>query len=200
MQDPDNENSSGRFPEDQTPSPTTSDRDIVCCSEFTSEPPGRAAMRVLVLLCLFLLPGFALAEEPTITVTVGDQTRTFTRGELPGAARCHYHPSGAGHHLSRAHDLPCRASRGPIRRNDSSARQRSRQSRLTVSSRNCRSTSCSIPTRARQSPGSRSSLRIIPGRQFWRKIRALARSTSFGPVLRSEAFAASNGRSKWRSW
>ena len=48
--------------------------------------------------------------------------------------------------------------------------------------------------------GSRSSLRIIPGRQFWRKIRALARSTSFGPVLRSEAFAASNGRSKWRSW
>jgi hypothetical protein len=39
-------------------------------------------MRVLVLLCLFLLPGFALAEEPTITVTVGDQTRTFTRGEL----------------------------------------------------------------------------------------------------------------------
>jgi hypothetical protein len=80
-------------------------------------------MRVLVLLCLFLLPGFALAEEPTITVTVGDQTRTFTRGELPGAARCHYHPSGAGHHLSRAHDLPCRASRGPIRTNDSSARQ-----------------------------------------------------------------------------
>jgi len=39
-------------------------------------------MRVLVLLCLFLLPGFALAEGPTITVTVGDQTRTFTRGEL----------------------------------------------------------------------------------------------------------------------
>jgi len=39
-------------------------------------------MRVLVLLCLFLLPGCALAEEPTITVTDGDQTRTFTRGEL----------------------------------------------------------------------------------------------------------------------
>src|SRR6185437_13152454 len=43
---------------------------------------GRAAMRVIVLLCLFLWPGFALAEEPTITVTVGDQTRIFTRDQL----------------------------------------------------------------------------------------------------------------------
>jgi hypothetical protein len=34
------------------------------------------------LLCLFLWPGFALAEEPTITVTVGDQTRIFTRDQL----------------------------------------------------------------------------------------------------------------------
>ena len=39
-------------------------------------------MRVIVLLCLFLWPGFALAEEPTITVTVGDQTRIFTRDQL----------------------------------------------------------------------------------------------------------------------
>src|SRR4029079_13284974 len=43
---------------------------------------GRAAMRVIVLLCLFLWPGFALAEEPTITVTVADQTRIFTRDQL----------------------------------------------------------------------------------------------------------------------
>ena len=39
-------------------------------------------MRVIVLLCLFLWPGFALAEEPTITVTVGDHTRIFTRDQL----------------------------------------------------------------------------------------------------------------------
>ncbi len=39
-------------------------------------------MRVLLLVCLLLLPGLARAEEPTITVTVGDETRTFTRDQL----------------------------------------------------------------------------------------------------------------------
>jgi hypothetical protein len=38
-------------------------------------------MRVIVLLCLFLWPGL-LWQEPTITVTVGDQTRIFTRDQL----------------------------------------------------------------------------------------------------------------------
>jgi len=36
----------------------------------------------LVLLCFLLLPGFGRADEPTITVTVGNDTRSFTRGEL----------------------------------------------------------------------------------------------------------------------
>ena len=35
-----------------------------------------------VLLCFLLLPGLAQADEPTITVTVGNDTRSFTRGEL----------------------------------------------------------------------------------------------------------------------
>lgn len=39
-------------------------------------------MRALVLLCFLLLPGLAQADEPTITVTVADDTRSFTRGEL----------------------------------------------------------------------------------------------------------------------
>jgi mono/diheme cytochrome c family protein len=39
-------------------------------------------MRALVLLCFLLLPGLAQANEPTITITVGKDTRSFTRGEL----------------------------------------------------------------------------------------------------------------------
>ena len=39
-------------------------------------------VRALILLCLLLLPGLAQADEPTITVTVGDKTRSFTRDEL----------------------------------------------------------------------------------------------------------------------
>jgi mono/diheme cytochrome c family protein len=41
-----------------------------------------------LLLCFLLLPGLAQADEPMITVTVGNDTRSFTRGELlarPGA-------------------------------------------------------------------------------------------------------------------
>jgi hypothetical protein len=41
-------------------------------------------MRALVLFCFLLLSGFARADEPTITVTVGRDTRSFTRGELLG--------------------------------------------------------------------------------------------------------------------
>ncbi len=39
-------------------------------------------MRALVLLCCLLLPGLARADEPTLTITVGDATRSFTRAEL----------------------------------------------------------------------------------------------------------------------
>lgn len=39
-------------------------------------------MRSLVLLCFFLLPAIAQADEPTITVTVANDTRSFTRDEL----------------------------------------------------------------------------------------------------------------------
>ena len=39
-------------------------------------------MRALVLLCFLLLPGLAQADEPTITVTVANDTRSFTRGEI----------------------------------------------------------------------------------------------------------------------
>ena len=39
-------------------------------------------MRALVLLCLLLLPGIVQADEPTITVTAGNDTRSFARDEL----------------------------------------------------------------------------------------------------------------------
>ncbi len=39
-------------------------------------------MRGLVLLCFLLLPGLAHAAEPTITITMGQDTRSFTRAEL----------------------------------------------------------------------------------------------------------------------
>jgi mono/diheme cytochrome c family protein len=39
-------------------------------------------MRALALLCFLLLPCLAQADEPTITVTVGKDTRSFTRSEL----------------------------------------------------------------------------------------------------------------------
>ena len=82
-------------------------------------------MRVIVLLCLFLWPGFALAEEPTITVTVGDQTRIFTRDQLlarPDAATIQV-PRDITY---RVPILPCRAGRVPARRHDTTAQQRHR--------------------------------------------------------------------------
>jgi mono/diheme cytochrome c family protein len=39
-------------------------------------------MRALVLLCFLLLPGLAQADEPTITITMANDMRSFTRGEL----------------------------------------------------------------------------------------------------------------------
>jgi mono/diheme cytochrome c family protein len=39
-------------------------------------------MHVLALLCFLLLPALAQADEPTLTITVGSDTRSFTRGEL----------------------------------------------------------------------------------------------------------------------
>jgi hypothetical protein len=42
----------------------------------------RLIRRALVLLCFLLPPGLAQADEPTITVTVGNDTRSFSRGEL----------------------------------------------------------------------------------------------------------------------
>jgi mono/diheme cytochrome c family protein len=39
-------------------------------------------MRALVLLCFLALAGLAQADEPTITVTVANDTRSFTRGGL----------------------------------------------------------------------------------------------------------------------
>jgi mono/diheme cytochrome c family protein len=43
---------------------------------------GEDIVPTVLLLCLLLLPGLAHADEPTITVTLGNDTRTFTRGEL----------------------------------------------------------------------------------------------------------------------
>ena len=42
----------------------------------------RERIHAFVLLCLLLAPAFARADEPTITITVGDNKRSFTRGEL----------------------------------------------------------------------------------------------------------------------
>src|SRR5262245_41083818 len=42
----------------------------------------RAIERTLILLCLLLTPGLAQADEPTITIIVSNNQRSFTRGEL----------------------------------------------------------------------------------------------------------------------
>src|SRR5262249_1331507 len=42
----------------------------------------REMMRALALLFFLLLPGLARADGPTLGVTVGNDTRSFTRGEL----------------------------------------------------------------------------------------------------------------------
>jgi mono/diheme cytochrome c family protein len=39
-------------------------------------------LRALILLFFLLLPGLLQADEPTLTVTIGNETRSFTRGEL----------------------------------------------------------------------------------------------------------------------
>jgi mono/diheme cytochrome c family protein len=39
-------------------------------------------VRALLLLCCLLLPGLAHADEPTLTITVGNDMRSFTRREL----------------------------------------------------------------------------------------------------------------------
>ena len=38
--------------------------------------------RALILVCFLLPPGLAQADEPTITIMVGNNERSFTRGEL----------------------------------------------------------------------------------------------------------------------
>jgi hypothetical protein len=50
------------------------------CHSYKANMPLRFA--VTCLLCFLLLPGLAQADEPTITVTAGNDTRSFTRGEL----------------------------------------------------------------------------------------------------------------------
>ena len=42
----------------------------------------RAILRALILVGFLLSPGFAQVGEPTITIMVGDNKRSFTRGEL----------------------------------------------------------------------------------------------------------------------
>lgn len=42
----------------------------------------RAFVRALILLSLLLAPGLARADEPTITIEIGGNKRSFTRGEL----------------------------------------------------------------------------------------------------------------------
>jgi hypothetical protein len=42
----------------------------------------RTTVRTLILLYFLLSPGLAQADEPTITIMVGDNKRSFTRGEL----------------------------------------------------------------------------------------------------------------------
>jgi len=43
---------------------------------------ARAIVRALILVCFLLPPALAQADEPTITIMVGNNKRSFTRGEL----------------------------------------------------------------------------------------------------------------------
>jgi hypothetical protein len=49
---------------------------------LASAQARRAIGRVLILVCLLVPPALAQAEEPTITITVGNDKRSFTRDEL----------------------------------------------------------------------------------------------------------------------
>lgn len=52
----------------------------------------------LLLLPILLFSSLARADEPTVTVTVGQQTRNFTRGELlarPDATTTRRHATSA---------------------------------------------------------------------------------------------------------
>jgi hypothetical protein len=42
----------------------------------------RPIVRVLILVCFLLPPGLAQADEPTISIMLGVNHRSFTRGEL----------------------------------------------------------------------------------------------------------------------
>jgi hypothetical protein len=47
-----------------------------------------AALRALSFGALLLMPGLVRAVEPTLEIAAGGETRSYTRGELAGEARC----------------------------------------------------------------------------------------------------------------
>jgi hypothetical protein len=127
---------------------------------------GEDIVPTVLLLCLLLLPGLAHADEPTITVTLGNDTRTFTRGELlvrPDATTIDVARDVTYRVLMTYRAVPVASLLAGM---TLPLRAWSRQLRSTGSSRNSRPASCSTPMRARLSLGLKSNLQSGPGHQF----------------------------------
>lgn len=157
-------------------------------------------MRALILLCLLLLPGLAQADEPKITVTVGDKTRSFTRDELlarPDATTIEVP-------FDITYRVPMTYRAVPVA---SLLEGMTLSPNSVIEAVALDGFIAQLPldlvlnrVKAGRSLSLRSSRRTIPGRQSRRRARAPGRSTSCGPGLRSAASGASNGRFRWRSW
>jgi hypothetical protein len=155
-------------------------------------------MRTLVLLCFLLLPGLAQADEPTITVTVANGTRSFTRGEL----------------LVRPDATTIEVVRDVTYRVPMTYRAVPVASLLTGMTLPPDSVIEAVtldgfiaqfpPDLVLNTDESKAvrlaCIRTIPGHQFRKRTRVRGRSTLCGPGPRSVPSAASNGHIRWQSW
>jgi len=141
-----------------------------------------------------------LWQEPTITVTVGDQTRIFTRDQL--LAR----PDAATIQVPRniTYRVPMTYRAVPVA---SLLEGMALPPNSVIEAIELDGFIAQLPLDLVLNTDESKAvawLAIELADQPWphvrRKARALARSTSCGPALRSGASAASNGRSRWRSW
>ena len=156
----------------------------------------RAFVRALILLSLLLAPGLVRADEPTITITVGDNKRSFTRGEL----------------LARADATTIEVARDITYRLPMSYRAVQVAALLAGMTLPPDSVieAVALDGFVAQLPPDlmlntdnsnlQSNLRIIPGRQSREATRARDRFTLFGPGPTSAASEASNGRIMLQCW
>jgi hypothetical protein len=119
----------------------------------------------VLLLCLLLLPGLAHADEPTITVTLGNDTRTFTRGDLlvrPDATTINVARDVIYRVLMTYRAVPVASLLAGMTLPPDSVIEAVALDGFIAQL----PTSCSTPMRARLSLGLQSNLQSSPGHQF----------------------------------